>query len=337
MAGSSLKDPQNLALTEITRELASRVPALAVYLVGSRATQSASLAADYDLIVVLRTIAVPIYLRRLKSIGAMLSEHSGSKVEMNPLPAFRLRRSRGSLFLMKAKEQAILLYGKKVLEDVDTGGLQEIPADGYFSFFSFLLKDVLERWGTEDTATLAAMARKIAEGLTWLSRHSRNELVVPTRTYAMEFSKIAAYTRISWHDITKRMIMLFRELAGILLGIGSSDLQTLADVFMRTNAGKNVLKNLEYGVMLLLMRGELVSLKRLFSRTLIQNRYRAGLILLSGAALTQTCSPRLTARAYSILEGCLKVSPSTARTESWERLRQAVLDYWSFAQPVMGV
>jgi predicted nucleotidyltransferase len=160
-------------LKVITSEVALHVPALSVYLTGSMARGFGGYRNDYDIIVVLKTLLVPLYLRRLKAAGRELSHKLGSKVEVNPLPTFRLRRAKGSLFLMKAKDEAKLLLGEDVLTNVDTGHGSDICPDWYFSFFSSLLKDLLDGHGTSDVNALRAMVRKMAYGLEWLSKHAQ--------------------------------------------------------------------------------------------------------------------------------------------------------------------
>ena len=329
--------PQQVALTAITREIASRVPTLAIYLVGSMARGFGEHARDYDVIAMLKTQLVPIYLRRLKTIGTKLTNEFGLKVEVNPLPTLRLSRAKGSLFLVKAKEEAKLLYGKDVLREADTGGYRDVSADWYFSFFSSLLKDLLDGYEARDTKVLNGIAQKIVNSLSWLSRHSREDISRLVSVYASDFSTLASSNEVTWFDVRERMITLFKELVRDLLHADSTDLPIQTEVLMRKSKGKNITKNFEYGILLLMMRREIVSPKRVFSRILIQDRYRAGLILLSAAASKDGYDADLTFRAYSILKSCLKMAAFSHPAELWRSLRKAILEYWSLAQPVMGL
>jgi len=334
---SGKRDLEQAPLAMIAREVASRAPVMAAYLVGSMARGSGRYASDYDIIAVLRTLLVPFYLRRLRTISRKLTNEVGSKVEVNPLPTFRLGRARGSLFLMKAKEEAKLLYGKDVLAKVDTGDYRDISTDWYFSFFSSLLKDLLDGYEARDTKVLNGIAQKIVNSLSWLSRHSREDISRLVSVYASDFSTLASSNEVTWFDIRERMIALFKELVRDLLHADSTDLPIQTEVLMRTSKSKNITKNFEYCILLLMMRREIISAKRIFSRILIQDRYRAGLILLSAAASKDSCDPDLTFKAYSILKGCLKRPAFNCPAELWRRLRKAILEYWSLAQPVMGL
>jgi predicted nucleotidyltransferase len=79
-----------------------------ILLCGSRALGSAGADSDYDVVVVLPSVLVPIRLRRLRPLARRLEAEIGVPVSVSPLPAERLHRS-DSLFLWKLRREGRVL------------------------------------------------------------------------------------------------------------------------------------------------------------------------------------------------------------------------------------
>ncbi|NIQ04429.1 MAG: hypothetical protein GWO20_01465, partial [Candidatus Korarchaeota archaeon] len=137
------KDPR---LSIISSEVIRNIPCIeSVILCGSRAiiqgVKPLSMLSDYDVAVVMKTPLIPFYLRRIKIVENKLSKKFGVKVNLNPLPTFRIRNAKGNLFLFKVKREGITIWGKDYITMLNPGCIKDIGTDWYFSYLSSLMKD----------------------------------------------------------------------------------------------------------------------------------------------------------------------------------------------------
>jgi len=142
------RDPR---LSIISNEVIRNVPYIeSVILCGSRAiTQEVkplSMLSDYDVAVVMKTPLIPFYLRRIKMVENKLSKEFGVKVNLNPLPTFRIRNAKGNLFLFKVKKEGITIWGKDYISMLNTGCIKDIGTDWYFSYLSSLMKEFAQNF-----------------------------------------------------------------------------------------------------------------------------------------------------------------------------------------------
>ena len=94
---------------QIVSEIAQRVGSVPVLLAGSRALGTAHADSDYDVVAVLPLLRIPRAASRLAEASRQLSAVLGRQVSVNPVPRFRMRRPRGSLFVRKLQAEAIVL------------------------------------------------------------------------------------------------------------------------------------------------------------------------------------------------------------------------------------
>ncbi|NIQ07712.1 MAG: nucleotidyltransferase domain-containing protein, partial [Candidatus Korarchaeota archaeon] len=140
------KDPR---LSIISSEVIQNIPCIeAVILCGSRAiiqgAKPLSMLSDYDVALVMKTPLIPFYLRRIKMVENKLSKKFGVKVNLNPLPTFRIRNAKGNLFLFKVKKEGITIWGKDYISMLDPGCIRDIGTDWYFSYLSSLMKEFVQ-------------------------------------------------------------------------------------------------------------------------------------------------------------------------------------------------
>lgn len=132
----------------ICQALVGRVPGVeSIVLVGSRALPWESTAlkkSDYDIIVVLKLLALPFALRSLKSVERELGTQLGVSVTINPLLKWQARRAKGNLFLYKLKRQAVVLYGMDPRDYIDAGSLADVRIGKFFSYYFSTVKKFLE-------------------------------------------------------------------------------------------------------------------------------------------------------------------------------------------------
>jgi predicted nucleotidyltransferase len=99
---SSVED--RLVVEEVQRAVGRRP----VLLLGSRAVGTANPASDYDIVVPLPLLFVPLRLGRLKVAAERLQLSLGAPVSVNPIPTSRLQNGR-SLFVWKLRREARVL------------------------------------------------------------------------------------------------------------------------------------------------------------------------------------------------------------------------------------
>jgi predicted nucleotidyltransferase len=150
----------DVVLERIVRAVTAEVPTPSVWLVGSRAMAQAVGSSDYDVVVVLNTFLVPIYLTRLKGIERRLSKELKLKIAINPLSTFRLKRARGNLFLFKAKREGKVIYGRDCLGELEPGGIAEMSVERLISLLFSAMKELADGFdpGPEDTPDASTVA-----------------------------------------------------------------------------------------------------------------------------------------------------------------------------------
>ncbi len=142
------KDPR---LSIISSEVIRNIPCIeSVILCGSRAiiqgAKPLGTLSDYDVALVMKTPLIPFYLRRIKMVENKLSKKFGVKVNLNPLPTFRIRNAKGNLFLFKVKKEGITIWGKDYISMLDPGCIRDIGTDWYFSYLSSLMKEFVQNF-----------------------------------------------------------------------------------------------------------------------------------------------------------------------------------------------
>ncbi|MFX1537035.1 MAG: hypothetical protein ACFFDI_22695, partial [Promethearchaeota archaeon] len=142
------RDPR---LSIISSEVIQNIPCIeSVILCGSRAiiqrVKPLNMSSDYDVAVVMKTLLVPFYLRRIKTVKNELSKKFGVKVNLNPLPTFRIRNAKGNLFLFKVKKEGITIWGKDYISMLNPGCIKDIGTDWYFFYLSSLMKEFAQNF-----------------------------------------------------------------------------------------------------------------------------------------------------------------------------------------------
>jgi O-antigen/teichoic acid export membrane protein len=120
--------PRAASDEQIVSEVTRHVGAVPVLLAGSRALGTAHAGSDYDVSVVLPLPRIPRAARRLDRAAASLSAALGARVSVNAVPAFRLRRPGGSLFVRKLRAEGIVLAAP------DGWSLRDEPLTGVTTF-----------------------------------------------------------------------------------------------------------------------------------------------------------------------------------------------------------
>jgi len=367
---AALHDP---GLKRIYEAIVSSVPVKSVFLCGSRATGVvASESSDYDLGVVMSTFLVPFFLGRLGRISEALSQELGRQVTINPLPAFRLRRARGHLFLHKLKREAITLYGEECFRWLDTGAARDIEPYWFFSYLFSAIKHLLEtfdpgvlrvhldrqqhnllsrdaakaisycaelyllRNGYEETGVL--FDEKALAGVSTLLGDDPDivaDLWVASAVRRGQANAVAEPVEF-WFRARQRCLTAFETLMRDYLGVTEGEPARLAwEYLARTR--RVWARNLQYFVLVLLARRE-TAWRALASPYTIERLCHAGLLwlLLSVRSDGQVDSDYLL-RGRDLLRKAMKVGTASTDVGQWREFKRAIFAYWPYACTLMGV
>ena len=128
---SALED--RIVVAEVHRAVGEH----AVLLLGSRAVGTAELSSDYDIVVVLPLLLVPLRLRRLKVAAERLQLSLRAPVSVNPIPSSRLQSGR-SLFVWKLRREARVLSAPRGF-DLGEPGPPPVNDETIFSYLGSAL------------------------------------------------------------------------------------------------------------------------------------------------------------------------------------------------------
>jgi len=121
----------NATAHAVGREIVKRIPQVrSVVLIGSQARGEANHAHDeYDLIVVVPTLLVPLLLKKIRRVERELSERYGVELSINPLPTYRVKHPRRNVLFYEIKHGGKVLYGEDIMEEMPLGGFDEVPRE----------------------------------------------------------------------------------------------------------------------------------------------------------------------------------------------------------------
>ena len=362
----------------ICKEVLQRIPIIeSVIVCGSRATSHgvklSNSRSDYDIAIVMKAIIIPFYLRRIKEIEDKLSKEFGVKVNLNPLPTFRIRNAKGNLFLFKMKREGIVIWGKDYISMLNSGSIKDIGIDWYFSYLSSLMKELarsfdpsfMHEFGDRYSRQFAYSAAKALLGcgelLLLLRRNyeSKPNAIVSKlgecglggeigNVGFLESLRVASMVKQNslaevddplrfWFSARNCLLEMFRLLMRKLFHSYTIDLDKLIVEYLKMTRGRSLLKNVEYSALTFFMKKE-VFLKALFGRSLVVDRMRAALVwLLAAVKEDRSLLRERLEKAYYSLEDYTRIGYSNDDTVLWRNIRYTVLTYWPYACTVMGI
>ena len=369
------RDPR---LPIICQELLERVPCVkSIIICGSRASSRGlellRHPGDYDIVVVMEAFLIPFYIRRIKAIEGELSEKFGVKVNLNPLPTFRMQRAKGNLFLFKLKREGVTVWGENYMGVLDPGQVKDITTDNYFSYLSSLIKDLIEcfdpsfvlQLNDERSKQLKYSAAKAMLGcgellLLLRGTYESKPKVILKKLVECEHhaeitnsdfldglhtaSKIRENPFIEVDDLTgfwlsakDRLLEMFGILMRHFFDSRANDLDELTIDYMKADKGASPLKNVEYSALTLLLRTEIFPMA-LLSRPMVVDRVRVALIwLLSSINEDGSVSQKSLEKAFHILKGYMRIRYSNDDAKLWRNIKCTICTYWPYASTVMGL
>jgi hypothetical protein len=138
-----------------------------------------------------------------------------------------------------------------------------------------------------------------------------------------------------WFVIRDILIKCFEQL--LKLTLKTEDVGDLASGYLRASKQwKSMLKNLEYVLLILLLRHEL-RFKSLLTKPLITHRIGvAVMLLLMSVGEDESINPAYVERAYDLLKDCTDVRYHEDVTALWMELKMVALSNWPYAMTTMG-
>jgi predicted nucleotidyltransferase len=353
-------------LKVICDEIANNIPVESIILCGSRATtQGVTDVSDYDLLVVMKTYLIPLYLPQLKKIEKKLNQKLRVNVTINPLPTFKIKRAKGNLFLFKVKREGITLYGKDYIKTLEPGEIKDIPADRYFSFLFSAARDLIqnfdpkflkERLSCDEAKKIlynAAKAiiycaelrlllkgyyeTKIEDLISRLSKIETDDFLNDLNTAIMirnGNTDFAPDPMGFWFKARVHILETFRILIQSFINTNKDDIEVLIQDYMSRRNGISI-KNFEYFALTSLIKKE-VYWRALFTKMSVEDRMRIGLLHLILSIEENSIQVKELIKAYDILDGYIKIENSEKEV-SWTDMKNGIMNYWSYACTVMGV
>ena len=314
------------------------MPIRSLILIGSRARGDADARADYDLIAIMDSPLVLIYAPKLERLSLLLSTRFGVRIRMRPMATLKLKRAKGSLFMMKVKKEASLLAGEDLASSVDTGSPYDISPEWYFSFLASLMKELISAYrphdGSDECLSVDRVSMKIRRSLKELADMSAPSISFIIKGALHDFELVPDIDM--WFKLRNLLITLFLKLAKVLLGI-EGPIIDVAQKFLRINKGVSPLKNIESSAILFFLKKEIPTLRWVFSRILVKDRLRAALLLLLASVDKHGIDSLLLDEAYRILKPCFRIRPHVNDVRNrWYALRETILTYWDYVHTVMG-
>lgn len=151
MIAGAQQAAEQLLVGEIGREVGRRP----ILLWGSRALGTAAAGSDYDVVVVVPALRIPLLLRRLRRLASRLAAELGEPVSVNPIPASRVRRQQ-SLYAWKVAREARVLAAPDTF-DLDAGAPIAVTPAHEFSYLASAAMYLLPRDGGDQAARKALL------------------------------------------------------------------------------------------------------------------------------------------------------------------------------------
>ena len=366
-----LKDDPKIDI--ICRNIVRTVPAISIFVCGSRATgYGVRDSSDYDIGVVMRTLSIPFYLGKLKRLEWELSREINSSLAINPLPTFKLHRARGNYFLFKLKREGITIYGQNCLEELSLVRIEDIDIYWGFSYLFSAIKRLVQDFDLVFTFTQNnnQHTRAFIQGTAKALLKCGEIHLLLNRVYEADPERmITKLCQFSFQGIEKNGFMMDMGLAhsirkdelelipdpvnfwfrtksyatatfGILISAQQKrevdDLKGLIQEYCMSG-DRTRLKNLQYFTLALLAK------KKLFWRSLttgasIEKRVWLALMwLLLAVNEAGQVDRECLLRGYEVLKAYASVDYSDDNVILWNNLKESIMVSYPIACTVMGI
>jgi predicted nucleotidyltransferase len=320
---TGLTSEENLIATEIADAVGSRP----IILFGSRATEDATRESDYDVFVVMPTLAIPVAVKRLRAVPARLEPRLHAGVTINPLPRFRLHHSGRTLVVWKLRREGKVLRAPAGFDlgDGTAPALSDEAASSYaLSGIRFLTAGL-------EPASLGhrPLARTVRHGLRKAILHLMQLELLRRGTYASRFDAARWILSDAGGD---------SELAALGTSIDEPETwfrardRLLAEARIGTLATPRALiANVQYTV-LSALRGFGVPIRAVAKRTAVRTDLERAAVLLA-----ESIQPGGVIDEDKVSLAADLIPTHLDGAATWAGVRDAVEAHWPSANPLVGL
>ena len=341
----SIGDPNNWC-RRIAAELTHSVGDVPVLLAGSRAIGTAGSDSDFDVAVVLPLRRIPRAVPRLAAASGRLSAELGVHVSVNPVPTFRMRRPRGSLFVRKLRAEGVVLAAPRgwSLHPEPVTDVTEFAAS---SVLLSAVGNLLEAFDT------FAMRREVIpvrgrHALRKAALHVAQVRLLGTSRYASDLDTALAMLRntpsnggcrTSGEKLSATLtaaIMAPDVIEGFLIlrNCVLAELAKISDAPFSLSMARSLVRNAQY-VLVARLRGR-SRWRSIFTRTAVEATLAASLVALLQALNPQSANGLDIPWLHRAVD-TLPLTPDIGGLPHWEDARDLALTEWSDAHPLVGL
>lgn len=359
---------QDINFKIICDEIVNNIPIESIILCGSRAKGlGVTEDSDYDILIVMKTYTIPLYLSKLKKIEKRLSQNLGINITVNPLLTFRIKNARGNLFLFKVKREGITLYGKDYIKELNSGKIEDIPPDKYFSFLFSAAKELIQNFDTKflKENTGYEERKKVVYDASKAIIHCAELRLLLNNCYETNINnlilKLSEIESIDFLNDVKTAIDIrynnmdfdsnslkfwFRakdhviETFGILMKNNSDEnsenIEYLVDRYFE-NKNNNRIKNVQYFFLVLLYRKK-KNWRVLTTVNTVEDMLRMSLLFLLTSIRIEDCIDKeMIEKSFKLLQKITDVQYLNDYNILWNNIRREINISWPFGCTVVGI
>jgi len=320
----------------ICNKIKQSIPTISIILAGSRARGDHHDDSDYDIVIVMSTPLIPIFLRRIKRLEGDLVVTLGVDINLRPLPSWRLLKPSNNPYILKMRRDGIVLSGRDFFKEAGVKVQEQMGA--YWCFYhlfsvSRVLIEPFQPKKRDDTCLALAVAKGMRE--LWDSPLV-NYSLGNVSDFLERFERVRNKTLLTrWFVVRDILLKLFEEL--IKFTLKTERIENFGSDYLRASRNwKHTLKNIQFVFLVLLFRREL-RLKPLLHKPSVTHKMGlATMLLLKSVNEDASIDADCVNMAYKLLVDCTGAKYSEDSLVLWTELKKKVLSYWPYAMTTMG-
>lgn len=324
----------NVYLDIIQSIAKNRIPVDSAIIVGSRAREDAHPRSDYDIIVVIKTALVPIYMKSLTRLSKELSTKHKVEININPLPKFRIKRSKGNLFLWKVKAEGKTLLGHNYLNAINPGSIKDVGEEWIFFLLACQARSLLEIFIEKKFQITINKALRILNEINLARNYFGVNKIKLNDLYDSEklwFNLRSSILETVYLLINHKLLKLNDD------NIDALGLQIMEHAKKYANFNYTITKNLQYILLKFLHEGKLdiEPISKRISMTLV---IRVSALLLLASIYQEGLNHYIVNKVSTLLRWDWKTAGKSQNAHNrFKGFCHFVLHNWSYSQTVMGL
>lgn len=331
-----------------------------VILIGSRSLDINQSDSDYDLYVVISTIALPFIFSKLKESERILEREFNAKISINPLTFMRLKNG-NDLLLFKTKMEGTIICGNNYLNFINIKP-DNITTDDLFSYLFSAIYFLIEYFnfnevndGSRNQKFIRNIAKSIIycvdielflKGLYEVKLEKKTNKIVevnpdnPFLNAIFISSNILNKTIKEVKDPQEFWFIARNYIFSLLLKLGekssnSSITSTSAVIENFKNSNLDYIKNIQFFILLMINKKKLHRYKKIFSISIEKNVYCAIFYLLDSVKDNSTVDKESIIKAYQIFNSIGLITKNNYHDikspDDWILAKNLIVEYWSMA------